>query len=493
MLRMDEVSTIRHRVLVQGVSRRAVAKEMGVSRNTVRRYLAGAAVAERKKTPRARPALELVQARLDALLTESPKWTSGKQKLTATQAWRLLRAEGLNVGVSLVKSYVHEWKRQRAEVFVPLVYRPGDLGEVDFFEVVVEVAGKRVKAWMFLLRCMASGRDFAWLFPRQDQTCFLEGHVRAFEHLGAVLHRLAYDNLKPAVAKVLAGLERELTARFLALTNHYLFEACFARPATGHDKGGVEARGKGVRWQHLVPIPKGDSLNDISRGLLARLDAEAAQKRDSTGKTVVERYAEECALMLPLPTTRFEAAKTKQVTVTRRSLVQLDGAHYSVWCGWAGLSVTAYLGVNEVTIAGPDCRVVHQRVGFGQRAVDYRHYLPELARKPQALRQVAAELLPRLGETYARVWRQLVDEHGPKQAARAFAQVLKAVVADGETVVAARLEVALATGEPLQLAAQAPPKLTPGLAADELPASLRDVAVSSASAADFDTLLRGVA
>jgi transposase len=43
MLRMDEVSTIRHRVLVQGVSRRAVAKEMGVSRNTVRRYLAAPA------------------------------------------------------------------------------------------------------------------------------------------------------------------------------------------------------------------------------------------------------------------------------------------------------------------------------------------------------------------------------------------------------------------------------------------------------------------
>ena len=36
----------------------------------------------------------------------------------------------MNVGVTLVKDYVHEWKRQRAEVFVPLVYRLGDLGEV---------------------------------------------------------------------------------------------------------------------------------------------------------------------------------------------------------------------------------------------------------------------------------------------------------------------------------------------------------------------------
>ncbi len=490
---MDEVTTIRHWVLVQGISRRAAAKEMGVSRNTVRRYLRGAPVGLRKKTPRPKPALSKAQARIDTLLAEAPKWTGGKQRLTATRLWRMLAAEGIHVGVTLVKDYVHEWKRQRAEVFVPLVYRPGDLGEVDFFEVLVDLAGERQKAWMFLLRSMASGRDFAWLFPRQDQTCFLEGHVRAFEHLGGVLHRLVFDNLKAAVAKMLIGSERELTARFAALANHYLFEPCFARPATGHDKGGVEARGKGVRWQQLVPIPAGDTLENISRALQARLDADATAKRDATGRTVLERFEEEKTLMLPLPETRFEPAKTKLVTVTRRSLAQLEGGHYSVWSRWAGLTVTAYLGVDEVTLVGPDERVTHRRVGFGQRAIDYRHYLPELARKPQALRQVADELLPRLHEAYARAWRHLVDAHGPKQAARAFAQVLKAVLIDGETAVARRLELALASGEALQLAANPPPPPAPTMQVEALPAALRDVAVPSARAADFDALLRGAA
>jgi len=491
---MDEATTIRHRVLVQRVSMRQVALEMGVSRNTVRRYVSGAPIEEgRKPSTRPKPALDRAKPRLDALLAEAPRWTAGKQRLTATQLWRLLRAEGIDIGVTWVKQYVHEWKRQRAEVYVPLVYRPGDLAEVDFFEVLVDLGGKRGKAWMFLLRCMASGRDFAWLFPRQDQTCFLEGHVRAFEHLGGVLHRMAYDNLRAAVAKMLAGSERDLSARFASLTNHYLFEPCFARPATGHDKGGVEARGKGVRWQHLVPIPSGNSLEEISRVLLARLDAEASQKRDASGRTVLERFGDESALMLPLPASRFEPAKTKMVTVTRRALAQLEGGHYSVWCRWAGLTVTAYLGVNEVTLVGPDDRVTHRRVGFGQRAIDYRHYLPELARKPQALRQVAEELLPRLHEAYARAWRQLVDAHGPKQAARAFAQVLKAVVTDGETAVALRLDRALASGESLQLAAQGPPLPAPSIQADTMPAALRDVAVESGCAADFDVLLRGAA
>lgn len=492
---MDEVSTIRHRVLVQGVSRRAVAKEMGVSRNTVRRYLAkGVPVGEREPTERPRPVIENATARLEALLTDSPKWTGGKQRLTATQLWRLLRAEGVLIGATSVKVFMREWKRKRAEVFVPLVYRPGDLGEVDFFEVLVDVGGVRRKAWMFLLRSMASGRDFAWLFPRQDGTCFLEGHVRAFEHLGGVLLRLAFDNLRPAVTKVLAGSERELAPRFAALCNHYLFEPCFARPATGHDKGGVEARGKGVRWQHLVPIPKGGSLEEISRMLLARLDAEAAHKRDGTGRNILERFAEEKTLMLPLPEKPFEPAEVRHLTPTRRALVQVDGGLYSVWSTWAKLPVTVYVGVNEISIVGPDAvRVVHPRVGFGGKSVDYRHYLPELARKPQALRQVAHELLPKLGEVYARAWKHLVDVHGPKQASRVFAQVLKAVVAHGETTVASRLDLALAQGESLQLAVNPPPTQPPNISLEALPASLRDVAVASASAADFDALLRGAA
>ena len=489
---MDEVTTIRHRVLVKGVSRRSVAKEMGVSRNTVKRYVEGAMAGHRVPVDRERPVLERAKARMDALLTESPKWTGGKQRLSATQLWRMLRSEGIAIGETSVKVYVREWKRRRAEVFVPLVYRPGDLAEVDFFEVLVDVAGRRQKAWMFLMRCMASGRDFAWLFPRQDQTCFLEGHVRAFAHLGGVLLRVAYDNLKPAVSKVLTGSERELTARFAALANHYLFEPCFARPATGHDKGGVEARGKGVRWQHLVPIPKGDRLEDISHALMRRLDAEAAEKRDVSGRTVIERFAEEKTQMLPLPARNFDASRMKSVTVTRRALVQLEGGSYSVWCNWAGLTVTAYVGVDEVTLVGPEQPVVHKRVAFGGRSIDYRHYLPELARKPQALRQVADELIPRLHESFARAWRRLVDEHGPKQAARVFAQVLKAVVRDGETTVARRLDIALATGESLQLAVHPPPPPVE-MTTEALPAALRDVHVSSASAADFDALLRGAA
>src|ERR687894_1108086 len=190
----------------------------------------------------------------------------------ATRLHALLIREGHQVGASLVKAAVAEWKRQRREVFVPLTYRPGDLAEVDFFEVLVDVDGTRRKAWRFLLRLMYSGRDFAWIYERQDQISFLDGHVRAFAHFDGVPARVAYDNLRAAVVRILVGGARVLTPRFTALVPHYLLEACFCRPGEGHDKGGVESRGKAVRQQALVPIPSGDSLAAINAALLARMD-----------------------------------------------------------------------------------------------------------------------------------------------------------------------------------------------------------------------------
>jgi len=480
MLRMDQVHVIRHKVLVEGRSARLVAREMGLSRNTVKRYLEQPAPVRTERAPRERPVWERVRARLEALLEDAPRWTGGKQRLTATQLHRMLRAEGHTVGVTVVKAAVAEWKRRRREVFVPLVYSPGELAEVDFFEVLVDVAGERRKAWMFVMRLMASGRDFASLYERQDQPSFLEGHVRAFAHFGAVPQRIAYDNLRAAVRKVLVGAERILAARFEALASHYLFEASFCRPRTGHDKGGVESRGKAIRWQHLVPIPAAPSLAELRATLLGRLDAGFDR----------DRFAADRAHMLPLPERRFDPRRKAIVAASRSSLCKVEGAVYSVPCTWAGLDVTAYVGADDVELVGASGSVMHARRRFGERAIDYRHYLRELASKPQAVRQVAAPLVRDLGAPFDAAWRLLVDAHGPRQAARVFAKVLGHVESRGVEAVAERLRRALDAGEPLLLAL-APPVPFEQLADVDVPVSLRALDVASGCAADYDAWLRG--
>jgi transposase len=474
---------------VEGRSARQVAKELGISRRTVRKYLTEAVPIRTETQPRLRPVWDAVRMRVEQVLAESAQWTGGKQRLTATRLHELLVAEGHRVGVTLIKEAVAEWKRQRREVFVPLTYRPGDLAQVDFFEVLVDLDGTRRKAWLFLMRLMYSGRDFAWIYERQDQVSFLDGHVRAFAHFGGVPARLAYDNLKAAVVRILVGGERALTPRFAALASHYLFEPCFCRPGEGHDKGGVEARGKALRQQALVPIPTGATLEAINAALLARLDTRLETKRDVTGQTIGGRFLEEQRLFRPAPVL-FEAEATTVATVTPRALVRVVGAYYSVPSRWAGLDLIVRIGATSVTLVGKDgTRIRHRRKRFGQRSIDYRHYLPELARKPQAVRQVLPDLLRDLGAPFPAVWDHLHAAHGPREAARLFAKILGELETRGAADVVPTLETALATGTPLVVARHVAPATATRV---DVPAPLRDLDVPSGCAADYDAWLTEV-
>lgn len=442
MLRVDQAYVIRHKVLVEGVGRRRVAREMRISRNTVRKYLGEAEPRRRVSKARDRPVAEKALPRLEALVEEWAARTTAKQRITAARLHRGLVEEGHKVGITLVQDWLRERRRKASEVYVPLVHRAGDEAQVDFFDVTVDVGDERRKVSMFVMRLMYSGRDFAWLYDWADQVSFLDGHVRAFEHFGAVPHRLIYDNLSSAVRRLVLP-ERDLTARFTALASHYLFEPCFTRPGTGHDKGGVESRGKGIRLQELTPIPAGESLAEINQRLLDRLDTVAEQKKNSEGRTVAERFTEEKPRMLPLREVAYEARKVVICSVSSRALVRVDGARYSVPSHWKHLEAKAYLGAADVRIVCGEEESWAERQRFGHTHVRYRHYLPELARKPQALRQVAPELLSELGEPFGALWRLLVDTHGPRQAARNFAGVVAAVVDHGERAVASAIEKAM--------------------------------------------------
>src|SRR3972149_10357962 len=102
MLRMDQVHVVRHKVLVEGRTQRSVAREMGISRVTVRKYVDRAAPVRQESGPRARPVWDKVGPRMEAVLAASKDWTAGKQELTATRLHELLITEGQQVGVTLV-------------------------------------------------------------------------------------------------------------------------------------------------------------------------------------------------------------------------------------------------------------------------------------------------------------------------------------------------------------------------------------------------------
>ena len=107
------------------------------------------------------------------------------------------------------------------------------------------------------------------------------------------------------------------------------------------------------------------------------------------------------------------------------------------------------------------------------------------------MRQVLPDLLRDLGDPFPAIWDQLHGAHGPREAARLFAKVLGQLDTFGAAVVVPALTTALATGTPLLLALT-PARSTPAeIALETVPAPLRDIAVPSGCAADYDAWLLG--
>jgi hypothetical protein len=162
---------------------------------------------------------------------------------------------------------------QHVNVAVPQSHPPGAEAEVDFGEFHAMIAGAMLKLWLFVLRLSCSGRAFHVAFATQAQEAFLEGHALAFEHFGAAPARIRYDNLKPAVIRVLRGRDRAEAERFVALRSHYGFDSffCIPGPDGAHEKGGVEGEIGRFRRRHLVPVPSVVSLAALNQ-LIAAAD-----------------------------------------------------------------------------------------------------------------------------------------------------------------------------------------------------------------------------
>src|SRR4051812_44090736 len=101
---MEEVDVVRHRHCVEGIPIRQIAREMGIDRNTVRRYLRGAPAGVGKpRGAEGAPVHDAVRPRAEAILEDSKLWTQGKQRLTAARLHELLRIDGLDLGYTVVK------------------------------------------------------------------------------------------------------------------------------------------------------------------------------------------------------------------------------------------------------------------------------------------------------------------------------------------------------------------------------------------------------
>jgi transposase len=385
---MENWAEIRRRVLAEGLSGRAACREYKIHWKTLQKILSHAEPPGYRRTKPERPSI------LDPLLPvvhqilEDDRKAPKKQRHTAKRIFDRLRAEhGYRGGLTMVKVAIRAWRIRTAEVFVPLAHPPGE-AQADFGHAEVVLDGQPTKVAVFVMTMPYSDAIFACTFPRECTEAFLEGHVRAFDFFGGVPRRISYDNSRIAVARITGPRDRKLTAEFLRLKSHYLFQEHFCLVRRPNEKGHVETLVGFARRNFLVPVPTVyGGLEPLNVRLRADCLEDLARRVRGKPTTKAELLAEERTAMLPLPSETFLAARVEQPRADSLSLVRFDTNDYSVPTAYAHHRLTAVGTVDTLRIVAGDRVVAEHRRCWDREQVTYDpvHYLALLERKPGAL------------------------------------------------------------------------------------------------------------
>jgi transposase len=444
MIDQDTWVSIRLLYLRQGKSKSWLAREFGISRNTVAKYLKTDSEAPKytASQARGRPVSDKWEEHV-RLILEDDRNAPRKQKHTAKRVYERLVAEhqfdGSHRTVRMIVANIKN--KPGHKVFLPLQFEPGKDAQVDFGESYADIAGVRIKLQVFEMRLNYSRKKFVMAVRAPNMESFMEAHVRAFEFLGGVPERLTYDNLGLAVVHVGSGKSRTLTKKFKELKGFYAFETNFCTVGIegAHEKGGVEGGIGFSRRNWLVPVPKVQSLEELNLGLMARCIEDGERVVSGQDEAIKEAFERERRLLLPLPERRFDPGTARSnVIADSYQTVVYESNRYSVPARFVGkpLRVRAYMD-KLIFATGAQVIAEHERIHERDRfELKPEHYFDQLERKPHAVPFARPLLQATWPDGYWEFYERVVERKGAAEGGKDFVRILRCHLQHGSAVTA---------------------------------------------------------
>ena len=346
---------------------------------------------------------------------------------------------------------------------MPLHFDPGEAFQFDWSEDFAVLGGERTKLQMAHIKLSHSRAFLLRAYPLQTHEMLFDAHWHAFRVFGGVPGRGIYDNMKTAVDRVGRGKERQINMRFLAMTNHYVYEPEFCNPAAGWEKGQVEKNVRDARHQMLQVMPDFPDIAALNAWLEQRcLELWWQTPHGKQSGTIADVWAEELAALMPLPVA-FDGFVELSKRVSPTCLISFDRNRYSVPASFANRPVSLRIYPDRLVVAAEGnilcehARVIQRNHSLLPRTIyDWRHYLAVVQRKPGAIRNGAPflELPPAFRQLQEHMLRK-PPSHGLQAnrcratgGDREMVDILSLVLHHDEQAVLTAVELALTEGVP---------------------------------------------
>lgn len=327
MLPPEVVDRVRE-LASQGWGAKRIARSLGVARNTVRRYLAGA-VAGHQERPNARSLDETNQREAVALFDSLAEGN-------AVVVQQELEQRGIVVGLRTLQRAVAVHRRERralAKATVRFETAPGQQLQIDFGEKLVPINDQHVKVYLMTAVLGYSRRLHTRAFLAQRQDDWLEGIDGAFQHFGGLTEEVLCDNASPLVTSHdRQSGEVVFHPGFAVFCRDRGLRPRACRPCRARTKGKIE-RGVGYVKHNALAGRAFDSFAALERHLAGWTVAVADRRVHGTTREepIVRFERDERSVLRPLPPrplpTRTRRLKRR---VSNDCFVDIDTIRYSV-------------------------------------------------------------------------------------------------------------------------------------------------------------------
>ena len=351
----------------KGMSVSEIAKQLGIDRKTVRRYMNSEKVprpSHRKRKSKLDPVRPIIKMLID------------KYNLSAVRILEEIRRWGYTGSMTILKEYCKTLRKERS---IKAVYRfetePGRQAQVDFGHFgTIEVDGKQRKLYCFSYVLGYSRLRYVEFITDIRTQSLIKMHLDAFRYTGGITSEILYDNLKQVVLeRRIKAKESTFNSDFMAFSDHYGFTVRLCYPNRPQTKGKVENSIKFIR-SNFFNGREFSSLPDINAQCSQWLDRVNSTVHGTTGRVPMEAVKEEHLSSMDTIPEFIYVIKTER-KVSRECFVHYNGNRYSVHWKHAGriASLEEETGILKITV-GQDVYEHDLLQGTGRMSRKQEHF-----------------------------------------------------------------------------------------------------------------------